>query len=121
MALSTAERRQYERIEAVQAIFVEVVTPGSRKETENSIFKCETVDVSIKGLRIFATQRIELGARLNLAVPQDGWIENLELVGEARWVGEAEDRDGYWVGLELQDTSKENMEKWFKVVSTLRK
>ena len=47
--------------------------------------------------------------------------ENLELVGEAKWVREAGDRAGYWVGLELQDSSREDMEKWFRVVKRLQK
>jgi PilZ domain-containing protein len=110
------DKRQHQRIEAVQAIFIEVVDRGSRSEAENKIVRCETVDVSVGGLRVLLPDAIETGSRLNLAVPMDGWKENLELVGEAKWCGEAEGKPGYWVGLELKDTSRENMEKWCKIV-----
>ena len=49
----------------------------------------------------------------------DDWKENLELVGEAMWCRPAEGKPGYWVGLELKDSSREDMEKWCKVVHTL--
>ncbi|GEM_PF-2442975 len=114
------ERRRQERYEVVQAIFIEVVHPGNHRESDNEILRCETVDVSKQGLRIFSSEPIEPGTPLNIAVPQEGWIENLELSGESRWVTEAEGREGYWVGLELQDTSRDNMAKWFIIVSKLR-
>lgn len=114
------ERRRFARYDVVQALFIEVVTPGSRRETENRIIRCETVDISLQGLRITSPERIEPGTQLNIAVPQDGWVENLELNGTARWLGEADDGSNFWVGLELQDTSRDNMEKWFKIVSKMK-
>lgn len=73
------------------------------------------------GLRIAVPTAIAQGSILNIAVPLEDWKENLELVGEAKWVREAGDRAGYWVGLELQDSSREDMEKWFRVVKRLQK
>ena len=49
----------------------------------------------------------------------EDWTESLELVGEAMWVKEADDREGYWVGLALKDSSREDMENWLKVVYRL--
>jgi hypothetical protein len=74
----------------------------------------------VGGLRIAVPVAIAQGSILNIAVPLDDWKENLELVGEAKWVREAGDRAGYWVGLELQDSSREDMEKWFRVVQRLQ-
>ena len=119
MTYDYTERRQHERIEVVQAIFIEVVGRGSRKETDNPILRCETVDISVGGLKIFVPEQIAAGSHLNLAVPMDDWKENLELQGEAKWSQPADGRPGYWVGLELMDTSMENMEKWCRVVHRL--
>lgn len=119
MAHDYTNRRQHERIEVVQAIFIEVVGKGNRTEADNAIIRCETVDVSVGGLKIFVTEEIATGSQLNLAVPMDDWKENLELVGEAMWSRPAEGKPGYWVGLELNDSSREDMEKWCKVVHTL--
>ena len=113
------DRRRYERIEVVQAIFIEVVARGSRSEADNSIIRCETVDISIGGLKLLVPSQIVTGSQLNLAVPMDDWKENLELVGEAMWCRPAEGKPGYWVGLELKDSSREDMEKWCKVAHTL--
>lgn len=119
MAHDFTDRRKHERVEVVQAIFIEVVAKGSRTEADNPIVRCETVDVSIGGLKIFVPEEIATGSQLNLAVPMDDWKENLELFGEAMWSRPADDKSGYWVGLELKDSSREDMEKWCKVVHTL--
>ena len=112
-------RRKHQRIEVAQAIFIEVVNRRSRSESENTIIRCETVDVSVGGLKVYVSDSIAIGSRLNIAVPMEGWKENLELVGEAVWVRPAEGKEGFWVGLELRDSTRDNMEKWFRVVHSL--
>jgi hypothetical protein len=119
MTYDYTDRRQYERIEVVQAIFIEVVRRGSRKESDNAILRCETVDISVGGLKVFVPIEIASGTHLNLAVPMDDWKENLELQGEAKWSRPADDRPGFWVGLELKDSSREDMARWCKVVHSL--
>ena len=69
--------------------------------------------------RIYVTQLIAQGSQLNIAVPMEDWKDNLELVGEAVWVKPVEKGKGFWVGLELRDSNRENMQKWFKVVHSL--
>ena len=119
MTLDYTDRRRHQRIEVVKAIFIEVVSRTGRSESDNTIIRCETVDVSVSGLRIYVTQPIAKGSKLNIAVPMDDWKENLELIGEAVWVKPLETGEGFWVGLELRDSNLENMKKWFKVVHTL--
>lgn len=119
MTYDFSDRRRHERIEVVQAIFIEVVSRGSRSEADNAIMRCETVDISIGGLKLLVPSAISAGSLLNLAVPMDNWKENLELVGEAMWCRPAEGKPGYWLGLELKDSSREDMEKWCRVVHTL--
>jgi len=114
------DRRKHERIEVETAIYIEVVGRGNRSEADNTIIRCETVDISVGGLRIWVPEAIAEGSTLNIAVPMDDWIENLELVGKAVWIKEADNRAGYWVGLELEDASHDDMEKWCKVVYTLK-
>ena len=119
MTFDYTNRRQYERIEVVQAIFIEVVGRGSRKESENPILRCETVDISVGGLKVFVPDDIAAGSELNLAVPMDDWKENLELQGRAKWSRPADDRPGYWVGLELHDASRDEMERWCQIAHSL--
>lgn len=121
MTSDISNRRRHERVEVAQAIFIEEIKKGPGKKTSGEVIRCETVDVSVQGLKIHVPTELKAGSKLNIAVPQDGWVENLELQGEARWVRPATDGNGFWVGLELQDTSRENMEKWFKTVSLLSK
>jgi hypothetical protein len=120
MLQDDAGRRKHERVSVEKAIFVEVVKGPGRSEAHNDIIRCETLDVSNGGLRIWVANPISAGTTLNIAAPMDDWTENLELVGEAMCVKEAVDRDGYWVGLALKESSREDMEKWFKVVHRLK-
>lgn len=120
MAEDYLDRRKHERIEVVQAIFVEVVGRGSRSEADNPILRCETVDISVGGLRLRVPQAIPAGSQLNLAVPLDDWKNNLELVAVAMWCRPCDNADGHWVGLELGDASRDDMERWFKVVHRMR-
>lgn len=117
---SNIERRRHERVEVTKAIYLEVVPRGVGKRGPNPVIRCETLDVSIRGLRLLVPEAVKIGSRLNVAVPAEDWIENLELTGEVRWLQEADQCAGYWLGLELQDTNRENMERWFKTVQTLR-
>ena len=119
LAQSYRERREYKRFEVVQAIFIEVVNRRSQSESENTIIRCETADVSVGGLKIYVQQPIRKGSRLNIAVPLDNGKQNLELVGEAIWIKPADGVKGYWVGLELHDSNRDNMERWFRVVHSL--
>jgi len=119
VTLDYTDRRKHQRIEVVKAIYIEVVSRRGRGESDNAIIRCETVDVSVSGLRIYVTQAIAKGSTLNIAVPMEDWKENLELVGEAVWVKPLETGEGFWVGLELRDSNLENMRKWFKVVHSL--
>ena len=121
MRYDYSDRRKHQRINVERAIYVEVARRGSRSEADNTIIRCEAVDISVGGLRIGVPEPIAKGSILNIAVPVDDWKDNLELVGEAMWVKEADNKEGYWVGLELEDTSREDMEKWFKVVYRLKK
>ena len=71
------DRRKHERIEVVQAIFIEVVNRGSRREADNPVIRCETVDISVGGLKLLVPEVVQPGSRLNLAVPMEDWKENL--------------------------------------------
>jgi hypothetical protein len=115
-----AEKRAHERYSVRLAIFVEVLSPvGSAAQSQ--VFRSETVDVSAKGLRLWSPEPVAAGRRLHLAIPLENLRESLELEGTAVWSGEASDRPGYWVGLQLDDASREDMERWFLVVQRLRR
>ncbi len=114
------DRRKHPRISVVRAIYIEVVRPGFRRESENPILRCETIDVSVGGLLIRVPQPIPDNTTLNIAAPLDDWKEELNLVGKAKWSKPAVEGDGYWVGLELQDSSAADMRKWFEVVKRLQ-
>jgi hypothetical protein len=121
MGYDYSDRRKHQRINVEKAIYIEVVGRGSRSEADNTIIRCETVDISVAGLKIWVQNAIPQGSKLNIAAPMDDWKENLELVGKVMWLREADNAQGYWVGLELEDTGRDNMERWFRVVHFLNK
>ena len=120
MADYSNNRRKHERFSIEKAIYLEVVGRNSRSEADNMIFLCNTLDISLGGLRIWVQEPVAEGSVVNIAVPEDEWKENLELVGRVMWSKEAIETPGYWLGLELEDTTHENMERWFEVVQQLK-
>ena len=120
MESDTSDRRRHPRFTVGPAIYIEVVERGGRSGVDNTVIRCETLDVSVGGLRIAVPIAIPQGAMLNIAVPTEDWKDNLELVGKAMWVKEAGKEQGFWVGLELQDSSREDMARWFEVVQKLK-
>jgi hypothetical protein len=121
MEYDYSDRRKHQRVSVEKAIYIEVVGRGSRSEADNIVIRCETVDVSVSGLKIWVLEAIAQGSKLNIAAPMDDWKENLELVGKVMWLREADNSQGYWLGLELEDTGRDNMERWFRVVHFLNK
>ncbi|NQX88236.1 MAG: PilZ domain-containing protein [Halioglobus sp.] len=119
MSAANQERRQHERIEFAQAIYIEIVSRRRRPESNNRILRCETVNVSVGGLQLFVPEPVPAGSKLHLAVPLQNGRNNLELTGLAVWVTPAKDNAGCWLGLQLDDSDKESMEKWFRVVHSL--
>ena len=120
MAYEQNNRRQYPRFSVEKAIYLEVVGRESRSEADNTIFRCNTLDISVAGLRVWVQEPVAEGSKVNIAVPEKEWKENLELAGKVMWSREAGDKPGFWLGLELDDTTHENMERWFKVVQRLK-
>ncbi len=120
MAYDYNDRRKHPRVDIERAIYIEVVTPGIRSEAQNTVIRCETVDVSVAGLRIWVPENVPSGSKLNIAVPMDEWKENLELSGKVMWARQADNKSGYWLGLELEDTTREDMGKWFRAVQFLQ-
>ena len=118
LATKNHERREHRRFEAVKAIYIEIAGRRRRPESENTIIRCETVDVSVGGLKIRVPQPISPGSRLHIGVPLDG-KNNLELTGQAVWAKPMDDDSGYWVGLRLDDSDRDTMEKWFRVVHSM--
>jgi len=114
----TRERREHQRFAAVKAIFIEIASRRRRPESSNTILRCETVDVSVGGLKIHVPQPISPGSRLNIGVPLDG-KNNLELTGTAMWMKSVDNDSGFWVGLQLDDSDRNTMEQWFRVVHSL--
>lgn len=113
------ERRKHARIGVERAIYIELVRPGFRPESENPILRCETVDVSVGGLLLRVPQAIPNGCTLNIAAPLGDWTEELHLAGQAKWSKPVQGSGDYWVGLELHDTTREDMVKWHEVVQRL--
>jgi len=118
LAYDYCDRRKDTRVSAVQAVFIEVVGRGSR-ESDNPVIRCETVDISIGGLRLLVPEAIAPGSSLNIAVPFGDWQDNLELQGRAVWCRPAEGGAAHWVGLQLEDSPREDMERWCHVVHRL--
>jgi hypothetical protein len=114
------ERRRHPRYFVERAIYVEVIEPGSAPDAEHRMLRCETVDVSVSGLRLWAPEAVPVGSVLNIFAELEEWQADLTLAGEVIWVADAEDGYGHWIGFALQDASAQDMRRWKAVVENLQ-
>ena len=114
------DRRQHPRMSFQKAIYIEVMQRGQIRDTHADVMRCETVDVSVSGLKVFVPREVPANSLLHIAAHTDDWQESLELKGVARWCAPTADKQGYWLGLELMDANSEAMHKWFMVLQRLR-
>ena len=120
MTDSAADRRQHPRINFQKAIYIEVAQPGQIRDSHAEVMRCETVDVSVSGLKVFVPRDVPANSHLHIVAHTDDWQESLELHGVARWCAPTAQKNGYWLGLELMDADSEAMHKWFMVLQRLR-
>lgn len=114
------DRRQHPRLAFQKAIYIEVATPGRVRDTHAEVMRCETVDVSVSGLKVFVPVDVPVNSQLHIVAHTDDWQQSLELHGVARWCAPTAERNGYWMGLELLDADSEAMQQWFMVLQRLR-
>ena len=114
------DRRQHPRLTFQRAIYIEVAKRGQIRDSHTDVMRCETVDVSVSGLKVFVPQEVPADSHLYIAAHTDDWQESLELQGVARWCAPAVEKNGYWLGLELMDADSSAMQKWFMVLQRLR-
>ena len=115
------DRRKHERVNVARAIYLEVVSYGSRSEADNLIYRCETIDVSKGGLCLLVPQHIPPGRTVNIAAPLGEGKESVELVGESIWSRPTDSGDGHWVGLQLQTDGSQDMDRWVWIVQRLKR
>ncbi len=113
--------RKHLRLPAEHRVYIE--TGASDGEDDSTIDVCNTLDVSVNGLRLALGHELPVGAYLHLGVETthpDASQSTLILVAVVRWCCPRETEDGPWLaGLEVQPAQGSDYQRWEELVAGL--
>lgn len=106
--------RQEMRIDHAETIFIETHSSYSENDAESNskLLICNSVDISANGIQAYIDEPLPLGAIYQLCVEVTEPAERLFLVAQVKWLKEAEDGQGYHVGLMIFESDDTDIEGW---------
>ena len=114
------EKRQYHRVPAASATFVELEAPGIDKDEAGRVVVCKSLDVSRGGLQVVLEEEPILGAILQIGVAIPGSQDTIYLVGDVRWCLPDRDAPGAWLcGFQLMNANDSDIKSWIEVITNL--
>lgn len=111
--MSDSDKRHYLRLPVESRVFIELESPPPGSIGPGKVARCETLEVSLAGLRARLTETVTVGAILQIGVELPGKDEPFYLVGQVRWRMRDRDVGGAWIaGLEILNAYGSDIEQW---------
>jgi hypothetical protein len=104
--------RQELRLNRNETIFIEVYSTYPSSPENTKILICNSVDLSANGIQARIDEKLPIGAIYQLGVEIHATNERLHLVGEIKWLRDAEDGEGYAVGVAFFESDDTDIERW---------
>ena len=115
MSESFSEKRDDPRIDSRAAVFLELEAADPDSGAPARILMCRLLDVSASGMRLRVDRPLGVGNVLGLCARFGRAGKNLRVVGEVRWIREA---DGFYVaGFSLFETACSDIAEWKLLVA----
>jgi len=80
---------------------------------------CSTADVSERGMRVHLKKALEPGTIVSTWVKRTDQPGTLTLNGIVKWWKKRTDTTGYWVGIQIDPSSTDDIKLWKLVVASL--
>lgn len=104
--------RQEPRLRRNETIFIEVHTAYPASPHNTRLVICNSLDLSANGIRAEIDEKLPVNAIYQLAVDLHESNERLHLVGQVKWLSDADDGQGYYVGLSFFESDDTDIERW---------
>ena len=80
-----SEKRKHLRLPVTSATFVELESPALKEDSQGTVIKCKTLNVSRGGLLVILDREVPVSAILQIGVDLSDDEETLYLKAEVRW------------------------------------
>lgn len=111
--MSDQDRRRFFRLPVESRVFIEVESPAPGSIGPGKIARCDTLDVSLNGLRVSLEESVTVGAILQIGVELPGKDEPFYLVGQVRWrMRDKGGSDKWLAGFEVLNAHGSDVEQW---------
>ncbi|HEX5340229.1 MAG TPA: PilZ domain-containing protein [Gammaproteobacteria bacterium] len=106
------ERRRYKRMSLEERA---IVRSYLEEESDRTGFHCKIIDVSVGGMQIRLKHSYPVGEKLDIMAYMEGYGNSFHLVGEVKWIKALGGKEGYAIGIEIQNTLDQETTDWKRV------
>jgi len=111
----SSERRDARRLLRDEAVAVKIIASPENAQLVGLAVECSTVDISATGLRLLLDCKVTSGSHLALEVDMTDSEDCYFLVGQVMWVRETEAAGVFLVGIQLEEGSNFELDRWRKL------
>ena len=120
MGDSLHEKRIGVRKRRREDVFIELTLLNTDGDYIDKVVECETVDVSVNGLKLYVSHDIPVGTVMDVCVKVEGINQPFYLTTELKWIEPLADEGWYFVGLEVYEGDDTDCALWLAWASSVK-
>ncbi|HET7923077.1 MAG TPA: PilZ domain-containing protein [Gammaproteobacteria bacterium] len=110
--MTKEERRKHKRMTLEERA---IVRSYAEEESDRTGFHCKIMDVSVGGMQIHLKHAYPVGEKLDIMAYMEGYGNSFHLVGQVKWSHTLHGKDGYAIGIQIEDTRDQDITDWKRV------
>ncbi|NND67402.1 MAG: PilZ domain-containing protein [Halioglobus sp.] len=118
-----SEKRKHLRLPVASTTFIELESPTLKENSQGTVVKCRTLNVSRGGLLVLLDREVPVGAILQIGVDLADGDQTLYLAAEVRWCAPAEEsgmrRDGWYAGFQVLNSEGSDVTRWIELITSM--
>jgi c-di-GMP-binding flagellar brake protein YcgR len=114
-----SENRREARSEEQATVSIKIQYAPDAHDLEGKIFKSQSEDVSLSGMKLILDTHVPVGALLTLEVALNNSEIKYELVAKVVWADDADDGSEREMGVILHIETNPQADSWKDAISTL--
>jgi hypothetical protein len=114
------ERRKHPRIQEKADVTVRIQSSPDAQNLEGRIFSCHSIDISLRGLKLWVNIPVPIGALLELEIVFNNLSTRFQHVGNVVWTWADEGlTDWYNIGIHFNTLANPQFDSWGSAVLKL--
>jgi len=116
MSQKIGDQRKNKRFTSQGNLQSEVIVSEDCPELAGQNIPCESINISAEGIQISLKDHVPVGTKLDLwvSIPKSKH-KTFHLIASVCWIKLTKDEKGYRSGLEVTESDKNDLEKWYSL------